>query len=55
MKQMKQKFERRIDKGQNLCKDNEVLIEFMTIYRRYEELVSGWRGLEDWHVSEHQI
>jgi len=55
MRQMEQKVEKRIAKGQKPYKDNELLTELMIVYRSYEEWVSGWRGPEDWHVSEYQV
>ena len=55
MRQTEQKAEKRIAKGQKLYKDNELLTEFMSIYRSYEERDSGWRAPEDWRVSEYQV
>lgn len=41
MGQIEQKVEKRIAKGQKLYKDKELLTEFMSAYRSYEEWLSG--------------
>lgn len=50
-----QKVEKIIAKGQKKYKDNKLLTELMSIYRSYEQWVSGWRGPEDWCASEYQV